>query len=66
MKLRRYHEFHKLEQNLTKFKTFSIFHINISSINAKSENIETLLTSLEHKYDVIALSETWTPKNEQG
>lgn len=61
MKLERYHRFHKSQQNLTKFKTFSIFHINKSSINTNYENNETLLTSIDYKFDVIALSKTSTP-----
>ena len=59
MKLERYHRFHKSQQNLTKF--FSIFHINKSSINTNYENNETLLTSIDYKFDVIALSKTSTP-----
>ena len=60
------HEFHKLKQNLTKPRTFSIFHTNISSINANHEYLEILLTNLDHKFDVIALSETWTSDSKQN
>ena len=60
------HEFHKLKQNLTKPRTFSIFHTNISSINANHEYLETLLTNLDHKFAVIALSETWTSDSKQN
>ena len=40
-------------------------HTNICSLNKNFENLELLKTSLGHKFDVIALSETWiTEKNE--
>ena len=60
------HEFHKLKQNLTKPRTFSIFHTNISSLNTNHENPEILLTNLDHKFDEIALSETWTSDRKQS
>ena len=60
------HEFHKLKQNLTKRRTFSIFHTNISSLNTNHENSEILLTNLDHKFDEIALSETWTSDSKQN
>ena len=41
------HEFHKLKQNLTKPRTVSIFHTNISSFNTNHENLEILLTNLD-------------------
>ena len=54
----------KLKQNLTKSSTLSIFRTNISYINANHQNLETLLVNhLDHKFDVAALSETWTPEN---
>ena len=59
------HEFHKLKQNLTKPGTFSIFH-NISSFNANYENLEILLTNLDHKFDIISVSETWTSGSKQN
>ena len=59
-------EFHKLKQNLTKPRTFSIFHTNISSLNTNHENPEILLTNLDHKFDEIAPSETWTSDSKQN
>ena len=59
------HEFHKLKQNLTKPRTFSIFH-NIGSFNANYENLEILLTNLDHKFDIISVSETWTSDSKQN
>ena len=42
---------------------FNILHTNICSLNANLENLELLLNNLEHSFDIIAVSETWTPKN---
>ena len=36
---------------------FSLMHTNICSLNRSYENIEILTTSLQHKFDIIALSE---------
>ena len=44
---------------------FCILHTNICSINANSENLEILINNLEHNFDVLAVSETWTPKDKQ-
>ena len=49
-----------MEKNLN----FSILHTNIFSINANSENLEILI-NLEHSLDVLAVSETWAPKDKQ-
>ncbi len=61
------HEFHKLYNKINQNKSplFSLMHTNICSLNKNLENLELLTTSLGHKFDVIALSETWiTDKNE--
>ena len=40
-------------------------HTNICSLNKNLETLELLARSLGHKFDIIALSETWmTKKNE--
>ena len=52
------HEFCKLKQNLTKTTTFSIFCTNISSFNGNHENLEILLTNLDHKFDVMGHSKS--------
>ena len=44
---------------------FSILRTNICSINANSENLEILINSLEYNFDVLAVSETWNPKDKQ-
>ena len=59
------HEFHKLKNNLENNLNFSILHTNICFINANSENLEILINNLEHNFDVLAVSETWTPKDKQ-
>ena len=41
-------------------------HTNISSLNKNFENLELLTTSLEHKFDIIALSETWITNNNES
>ena len=40
-------------------------HTNICSLNKNLENLELLTTSLGHKFDVIALSETWVTEKNQ-
>ena len=50
-----------MEKNLN----FSILHTNIYFINANSENLEILINNLEHNFDILAVSETWTPKDKQ-
>ena len=45
------HEFHKLKQKYSNNKNFSL------------ETLESLINNLNHDFDVIALSETWTSEN---
>ena len=40
-------------------KSFSIFHTNISSLQGNIEDLEDLLIAMNHKFDIIALTETW-------
>ena len=56
------HEFHKLRKQLHQTNDFSLFYINICSLNVNLENFETLISNLEFSFSVIAVSETWTPK----
>ena len=55
------HEFHKLCNKLNQYKSqfFSLMHTKICSLNKNIGNLELLTISLGHKFDVIALSETW-------
>ena len=43
-------------------KPFSLFHTNICSLQYNGDNLQNLLASLEFKFDIIALSETWNPE----
>ena len=45
-----------------KSKSISIFHTNICSLQANIENLEDLLHDMDHKFDIIALTETWNPE----
>ena len=41
----------------------SIFHLNIASLSKHKEELETLLTILDYKFDVIGLTEIKIIKN---
>ena len=51
------HDFHSLKDRVK--NPFSLFHTNISSLQHNGDNLKLLLTNLEFKFDIIALSETW-------
>ena len=38
---------------------FSILHINIRSLQKNFDSFQVLLNSLDHRFSIIALSETW-------
>ena len=40
-------------------KSLSLFHINIRSISRNYDNLSASLATLNHKFDIIALSESW-------
>ena len=40
-------------------------HTNICSLSKNLGNLEVLKTSLEHTFDIIALSETWIANNKK-
>ena len=52
------HEFHSVKDKLT--NPFSIIHTNICSLQQNGENLSDLLVDLEFKFDLIAVTETWT------
>ena len=56
------HDFHTLIQKKQAQNRFSILHTNICFLYANSEDLEILITNLEHNFSVIALSQTWTSK----
>lgn len=45
--------------NLSKQSDFSVFHINVRSINKNFDELLILLESLKDKFDIIILTETW-------
>ena len=59
------HDFHKLKQSTNIKKHTSLLHTNICSLQANIEKLEILLHDLDHKFDIIALSETWNPENKK-
>ena len=60
------HEFHKLVNNLSENKAFSVFHTNICSLQANFDNLQNLINNLDHQFSVVALYETWTPQNKNS
>ena len=42
---------------------FSIFHLNIASLQYHFEDLKALLSSLEHEFDIISITETKLQKN---
>ena len=57
------HDFHTMKDGVK--NTFSVFHTNIRSLPYNGENLHNLLASLEFKFDVVALSETWNPEHKK-
>ena len=58
------HEFHKIN-NLSNQNNFSLFHTNICSLQGNFENLQILINNLDFKFDIIAVSETWTPEGKK-
>ena len=58
------HDFHQLIRKKQAQNSFSILHTDICSLHANVEDLETLINNLEHNFSVVALSETWTSKQE--
>ena len=56
------HEFHTLNNTQSDKQYFSLLHSNIESLCAKEDRLNILLKNLGHKFDVIALTETWNPE----
>ena len=48
---------------IKKRKDFSLFHLNIASLSKHKDELETLLTILDYKFDAIELTETKLIKN---
>ena len=47
-------------------KSLSLIHTNIESLQAKEDRLKLLLTSIELKFDIIALTETWNHENKKN
>ena len=63
------HKFHKLLNNkaLNIKNSLSIIHTNICSLQKHFEDIDQLIDNLDHKFIVIALTETWhSAKNNEA
>ena len=52
-----------LNKTISRSNGFSIIHFNIRSLNANFKALESYLSQLKFKFDVIAISETWISKN---
>ena len=57
------YDFHNFAMKLDKSSSFNILHTNIGSLIANLENLELLLTNLDHAFDVIGVSENWGSEN---
>ena len=55
------HEFHKLANNLSENKAFTVFHANICSLQANFDILQNLINNLDHQFSVVALYKPWTP-----
>ena len=55
------HDFHSLKDRV--INPFSLLHTNISSLQHNGDNLILLLTNLQFKFDIIALTETWNPES---
>ena len=60
------HAFHKLVNNLLESKAFSVFHTNISSLQANFDNLQNLIKTLEYQFSTVTLPETWIPQNKNS
>ena len=59
------HDFHKITNTLEMHKQTSILHTNICSLQGNIDKLDMLVDDLDHKFDIIALSETWNPENKK-
>lgn len=59
-------DFNKSRQTWDQTNSLSIFHTNISSIQANTDKMIELLADLSWSFDVLALSETWNDEKTQN
>ena len=43
---------------------FSIFHLNVRSLVKNHEDLSSLLANIDHKFSVLAITETWIKDDE--
>ncbi len=58
-------DFRNTQQTWDRHKSLSIFHTNISSLQANFSKMDDLLVDLAWNFDIIALSETWNDKKNE-
>ena len=51
--------FLQLQQNQISQQNFSLLHTNISSLSGNFDKLELLLTQIDHKFNIISVTETW-------
>ena len=51
--------FNNLTKTIDTKNKFSLLHTNISSLTGNGEKLETQVNSIDIKFDVIAVTETW-------
>ena len=53
--------FNRLQESINSHSMFSSFHLNVQSLKScdKYDNLVNYLSSLNHEFSIIALSETW-------
>lgn len=57
------HEFHKFINKINREKSFGLLHTNICSLQHNFDNLQNLIYQLDYNFNVIALSETWNPRD---
>ena len=54
----KYYDLNTFENHKIDDKSLSILHLNIGSLGAHKEELETILTRINLKFDIIGISET--------
>ena len=61
------HDFHKRQQTPDNQKLpFSVYHTNIRSPMGNFDKLQDHLIKLQHKFDIVGLSETWNSSSNRG
>ena len=59
-------DFHKLAQETDSKNGLSIKYTNMCFLCAKLEDLELFIANLDHTFDIIGVSETWTLETNQN